>query len=216
MKKIVQKTKNIKCVDGKVKKSDLPGASSSKCDVISADNAMSGGQFDRIVDIVKSGGIVIFPTDTVYGIGASIKFKGSIEKIYRLKKRPAKKEIGLLISSWRESSHLVGRVSQRVRMLMKEYWPGPVTFVLASRAGTMALRVPNHKFALKLLSAVGPMAVTSANMSGKKPAGTFSAIDPELLKGADIVVKENKPLSGIPSSILDLTGGEIEIIRERE
>lgn len=188
----------------------------AKCDVIKVEDALSGEQFDRIVDIVKSGGIAIFPTDTVYGIGASIKFKDSIEKIYRLKKRPRKKEIGLLISSWRESSHLVGRVSQRVRMLMKEYWPGPVTLVLSSRAGTKALRVPNHKFALKLLSAVGPMAVTSVNISGKKPAGDFGDIDINLLKGADIAVKEEKPLSGLPSSILDLTGGEIEVLRDRE
>ncbi len=209
MKKTVKKIKSSK-------QAVLSGKESVLCDVIRASEAVSGEQFDRIVDIVKSGGIVIFPTDTVYGIGASIKFKDSIKKIYHLKKRSNKKEIGLLISSWRESSHLVGRVSQRVRMLMKEYWPGPVTLVLASRAGTMALRVPNHKFALKLLSAVGPMAVTSANISGKKAAGAFSAIDKTLLKGADIAVKENKPLNGIPSSILDLTGGEIEVIRERE
>jgi len=208
MKKISKKAKSIK----------RPAAAKKApagCDVVKAQDALSGEQFNRIVSIVKSGGIVIFPTDTVYGIGASIKFKHSIEKICRLKKRPKKKEIGLLISSWRESSHLVGRVSQRVRMLMKEYWPGPVTLVLAARAGTMALRVPNHKFALKLLSAVGPMAVTSANISGKKAPGGFSAVDKTLLKGVDIAVKENKPLNGIPSSILDLTGGEVEVIRER-
>jgi len=207
----------MKKTDKKIKKVKVKAVApkTAACDVIRAADAVSGEQFDRIVDIVKSGGVVIFPTDTVYGIGASVKFKDSIAKIYRLKQRQKKKEIGLLISSWRESSHLVGRVSQRVRMLMKEYWPGPVTLVLASRAGTMALRVPNHKFALKLLSAVGPMAVTSANISGKKAAGSFSAIDKDLLKGADIAVKESKPLNGIPSSILDLTGGEIEVIRER-
>jgi len=187
-----------------------------KCDIVRVEDALSGEQFDRIVDIVKSGGIIIFPTDTVYGIGASIKFKDSIEKIFLLKKRPRNKKIGLLISSWRESSHLVGRVSQRVRMLMKEYWPGPVTLVLSSRAGTKALRVPNHKFALKLLSAVGPMAVTSASISGKKATGKFSSVDSGLLKGVDIAVKEDKALSGIPSSILDLTGGEIEVLRDRE
>ncbi|MCD6312178.1 MAG: threonylcarbamoyl-AMP synthase [Elusimicrobia bacterium] len=207
----------MKKTDKKIKKVKVKAVApkTAACDVIRAADAVSGEQFDRIVDIVKSGGVVIFPSDTVYGIGASVKFKDSIAKIYRLKQRQKKKEIGLLISSWRESSHLVGRVSQRVRMLMKEYWPGPVTLVLASRAGTMALRVPNHKFALKLLSAVGPMAVTSANISGKKAAGSFSAIDKDLLKGADIAVKESKPLNGIPSSILDLTGGEIEVIRER-
>ncbi|MEA2081414.1 MAG: L-threonylcarbamoyladenylate synthase [Elusimicrobiota bacterium] len=209
MKKISKKTSSIKRPDA-VKKEPV------KSDILKVSEALAGPQFDRIVDIVRTGGIVIFPTDTVYGIGASVKFKDSIEKIYRLKKRSKKKEIGLLISSWRESSHLVGRVTQRARMLMKEYWPGPVTLVLASRAGTKALRVPNHKFALKLLSAVGPMAVTSANLSGKKAPGSFSAVDKNLLKGVDIAVRESKPLNGIPSAILDLTGGETEVIRERE
>jgi len=171
-------------------------------------------QFERIVEIVKAGGIIIFPTDTVYGIGTSIKFPETISKIYRIKKRSGKKPIGVLISSWRESSHLVGRISQRVRMLMKERWPGAVTLILPARAKTLALRVPNHNFALKLLTATGPMAVTSANISGKTAPSVFSKIEKTLLQQADVAVMDERRLSGVSSTILDVTKGEIEVVRE--
>ncbi len=182
--------------------------------VLSMKEALKKQQFDRIVEIVKSGGIVIFPTDTVYGIGASIKFPKSIEKIYKLKKRPRKKPIPILISSWRDSSHIVGRVTQRVRTLMKEYWPGPVTLILSARARTVGLRVPNHKFALKLLAQTGPMAVTSANISGKTAPARFQAIDKSLLQNVDIAIADEKALKGVSSTVLDVTTGEINVVRE--
>ena len=182
--------------------------------ILTVKEAGAKKQFERIVETVKNGGIIIFPTDTVYGIGASVKFPESIDKIYEIKKRPKAKRIGVLISSWRESSHLVGRVNQRVRTLMKEYWPGPVTMILSARAKSLALRVPNHKFALKLLAAAGPMAVTSANISGRPAPAVFGKIPKDIIKSADIAVKDEKPLKGISSTIMDVTKGEIEIIRE--
>ncbi|PIU18860.1 MAG: threonylcarbamoyl-AMP synthase [Elusimicrobia bacterium CG08_land_8_20_14_0_20_44_26] len=182
--------------------------------VLTVKEASASKEFQRVVETVKNGGIIIFPTDTVYGIGASVKFSESIDKIYRIKKRPKKKPIVILMSSWRESSHLVGRVSQRVRTMMKEYWPGATTLILSGRARPIALRVPNHKFALQLLSAVGPMAVTSANISGEPAPAVFSGIEKDLLKQADIVIKDEKPLKGVSSTIIDVTSGEIEIIRE--
>lgn len=182
--------------------------------ILTVKEAMKKAQFLRIVETVKSGGVIVFPTDTVYGIGASVKHKESIAQIYKVKKRPKSKPIGILMSSWRESSHLVGRVSQRVRMLMKEYWPGSVMFILSARAKKIALRVPNHKFALKLLASTGPMAVTSANISSHPAPAAFSKIDKAIIKKADIVIKDDRSLSGIPSTIYDVTTGEIEVIRE--
>ncbi|MFH1958525.1 MAG: L-threonylcarbamoyladenylate synthase [bacterium] len=182
--------------------------------ILTVEDASKKQQFERIVEIVKAGGIIIFPTDTVYGIGTSIKFPETISKIYRIKKRPGRKQIGVLISSWRESSHLVGRISQRVRMLMKERWPGTVTLILPARAKTLALRVPNHNFALKLLTATGPMAVTSANISGQPAPAVFSKIDKTLLQQADVAVMDVRRLSGVSSTILDVTKGEIEVVRE--
>ncbi|MCD6413119.1 MAG: threonylcarbamoyl-AMP synthase [Elusimicrobia bacterium] len=182
--------------------------------VLTVKEALKKQNFDRIVEIVKSGGIIVFPTDTVYGIGASVKFPKSVDKIYSIKKRPRKKPIPILISSWRDSSHIVGRVTQRVRTLMKEYWPGPVTLILSARARTVALRVPNHKFALKLLAQTGPMAVTSANISGKPAPSGFQAIDAGILQKVDMAVKDEKTLKGVPSTILDVTTGEINVVRE--
>lgn len=182
--------------------------------ILTVKDASRKQQFERIVEIVKSGGIIIFPTDTVYGIGASVKFPETISKIYRIKKRPGRKPIGVLISSWRESSHLVGRISQRVRTLMKECWPGTVTLILPARARTLALRVPNHKFALKLLTSAGPMAVTSANISGGSAPSSFSKIDKALLREVDVAIMDEKRLSGVSSTILDVTKGEVETVRE--
>ncbi|MCD6423823.1 MAG: threonylcarbamoyl-AMP synthase [Elusimicrobia bacterium] len=182
--------------------------------VFTVRDALKKQNFKRIIETVKSGGIIVFPTDTLYGIGASIKHKKSIERIYRIKKRPRKKPIAILLSSWRQASHIVGRVHQRIRMLMKEYWPGAVTLIVASGTKKVGLRVPNHKFALKLISETGPLATTSANTSGKSPPYKKNQIEKRIIEEADIVIVDEKPLKGFPSTVLDVSSGEVEIIRE--
>ena len=99
-------------------------------------------------------------------------------------------------------------------MLMKEYWPGAVTLIVASGTKKVGLRVPNHKFALKLISETGPLATTSANTSGKSPPYKKNQIEKRIIEEADIVIVDEKPLKGFPSTVLDVSSGEVEIIRE--
>ena len=126
---------------------------------------------------LRAGGLVAFPTDTVYGLGALVWNEASIARIYAAKERPPEKAIPILLSSLSEAHRLVGALPAPMETLARRFWPGPLTLVvpcgdrvpdfITSGSGTVALRVPNHPVTLQLLSLLGqPLAVTSANRSG--------------------------------------------------
>ena len=138
---------------------------------------------DVLLNVVKSlqdGGVVIFPTETVYGIGASAFSSQGIRKIYQLKGRKWNKPLALLVPSLEAAAPLVETIPPEAFRLAKAFWPGPMTLVLAASPlgklvtgglATIGVRVPDHPVALAILKAVGvPLATTSVNRSGEKPA----------------------------------------------
>lgn len=144
-----------------------------------------GGQipeniFSQIVDSLRAGGVAIFPTETVYGIGTSAFSQSGIRRIYKLKGRRWNKPLALLVSSLEDAAPLVEEIPPEAHRLAKAFWPGPMTLVLrASPLGkmvtgglaTIGVRVPDHPVALGLLKALKlPMATTSVNRSGEDPA----------------------------------------------
>ena len=179
------------------------------------------GSVDAAVEALERGGVVIIPTDTVYGLAASANSPDAIERIFEIKGRPSDKALQLLVAGeeWLER---LGRPSAEARTLARRYWPGPLTIVIeAGRdvpaavggSGTVGLRVPAHPVALEILDRVGVVAATSANRSGYSTPHDVPSI--RLLFGEEIdVYVDAGRIEGRASTVVDLTRSGPSIARE--
>ncbi len=177
----------------------------------------------QVVDVIKGGGIIAYPTDTYYGIGCDIMNKKAIEKIYLLKQRDKIKPFSFLCSDLKNISHYA-KVSNYAYKTMKRLLPGPYTFVLEgsklvpkimlTKRKTAGIRVPDNSICLELVKMLGnPIISTSASM----PDGTLF-FDPSLIHDyfqsrIDIVI-DGGPVPGYPSSVISLINDMPEVIRE--
>lgn len=172
---------------------------------------------------VRSSRLVVLPTDTVYGIGADAFDAGAVQALLRAKNRGPDMPVGVLVGSWSTVDGLVLGAPQ-ARALIEAFWPGDLSIVLphapslqwnlGQSRGTVMLRMPLHPVALELLRDVGPMAVSSANVSGRPPAATAAEAQDQL--GDSVAVYLDGGSSGEPvaSSIVDLTGDTPVVLRE--
>ena len=166
----------------------------------------------RAAKMLRSGGVIAFPTDTVYGLGASADDELAGRRIYQIKGRPAGMPLILMVAAESQLEGLV-HVDSRAEAMMRRWWPGPLTLVLhAIGGGTLGVRIPKHKVALELLRHAGPLMTTSANLHGEEPA--MSAADAEKLTGVMAVLDGGVAPGGTASSVLDLTGPEPHVLRE--
>jgi L-threonylcarbamoyladenylate synthase len=166
----------------------------------------------RAAQLIRSGGVIAFPTDTVYGLGAAADDEIATKRVYRIKGRPAGLPLILMVAS---ESQLEGwvHVDARAEALIRRWWPGPLTLILHAKGGsTMGVRIPKHKVALDLLRAAGPLMTTSANLHGKDPAMT--AQEAGALPGVIAVLDGGTAPGGTASTVLDLTGPEPHVLRE--
>ncbi|TMD71006.1 MAG: threonylcarbamoyl-AMP synthase [Chloroflexi bacterium] len=166
----------------------------------------------RAAQLVRSGAVVAFPTDTVYGLGASADDEVARKRIYQIKGRPVGMPLILMVAA---ESQLEGyvHVDSRAESMMRRWWPGPLTLILhAKGGGTMGVRIPKHKVALGLLRHAGPLMTTSANMHGRDPA--MSAEEAGTLSGVMAVIDGGTAPGGTASTVLDLTGPEPHVLRE--
>jgi len=163
------------------------------------------------IRILKAGGVIAFPTETVYGIGALLSRPKAIARIYKIKKRPRSKPLQVLVSSLRQAREL-GVFNAQALRLAKKSWPGPLTLVvyktkkvprIVSPGKTVGLRVPAHRTILDLIRKVGPIAATSANLSGENPFPTAQAVTVGL-KGINCVLAGRVRL-GKASKVIDVT-----------
>lgn len=177
----------------------------------------------KVVEILKKGGIIAYPTDTYYGIGCDIMNKKAIEKIYQLKQRNRIKPFSFICSGLKNISHYA-KVSNYAYKTMKRLLPGPYTFVLEgsklvpkimlTKRKTAGIRVPNHPICLELVETLGnPIITTSATM----PDGT-NFFDPSLIHDffhprIDVVI-DGGPVPGHPSSVISLINDMPEVIRK--
>ena len=184
---------------------------------------LSIDQLDIAADILHRGGLVVFPTDTVYGVAALARNAEAVAAIYRAKRRPATLPIPVMVA---EPGRVQGaaRLLPGFRALTDAFWPGPLTIILPKRetlpaivtAGgdTVALRIPDHPVALELLRLVdAPLAVTSANLSGQPPARTAQEARTQLDGRVDAIVDGGVAPGGEPSTLLDLTRSPCVILR---
>lgn len=176
-------------------------------------------------NIIRNGGIVIFPTETVYGIGTNGFNEESIRKIYEIKKRNFSKPISLLVSNMEMVKMVAEDISDLEYALMEKFWPGPFTIILKKKkivpdiltanSDTVGVRMPNGIVAKKLIEYAGvPVATPSANISGK-PSGTSINDIIEDFKGkVDYIIDTGLSELGIPSTIVKVVGNVPNILRE--
>ena len=177
----------------------------------------------RAVDLIRSGGLIAFPTDTVYGIGVSAFHTDAIDRIYRVKGRSTLKAIPILLGDAEIAEQITPSFSPIVKKLTENYWPGPLTLIVPlhsslpenlSSTPTIGLRVPDHEFTLTLLRKTGPLAATSANISGESSALSAEEVQFQLGGKVDLILDGGRSPGGLASTVLDCTGKEPVILRE--
>jgi L-threonylcarbamoyladenylate synthase len=179
---------------------------------------------EETIHAVQHGGVVAFPTDTVFGIGASLRFPEALDRIYAIKGRDTAKSLPVLLSSIDRISLVAEMPAPPVRALLREFWPGGLTVVLAARPGlppqvvapdgTVGVRVPDHSVALTLCErAGGALATTSANRSGDAPACSAGDIASQIDEGIDIVLDGGFAPCGEASTVIRVDDATITVIR---
>ncbi|GAA4533041.1 L-threonylcarbamoyladenylate synthase [Amycolatopsis samaneae] len=173
---------------------------------------------------VRSSRLVVMPTDTVYGIGADAFDSGAVQALLRAKNRGPDMPVGVLVGSWSTVDGLVLGVPPQARALIEAFWPGDLSIVLphapslrwdlGQSRGTVMLRMPLHPVALELLRDVGPMAVSSANVSGRPPASTAQDAQEQLGESVAVYLDGGSSGDPVPSTMVDLTGSDPVILRE--
>jgi len=172
--------------------------------------------------VLARGGLVAFPTDTVYGIGAAALNPIAVAHIYRAKGRREDQPIPVLVADRVGIERLAVGVPPGVYRLADVFWPGPLTLVVPKRAGlppevssgpTVGLRAPNHPIALEILHAAGPLATSSANRSTRPPTTLPEEVRAELGGHLDLLVDGGPAPGGIPSTVLDCTVDPPRILR---
>lgn len=176
------------------------------------------------VDAVQAGRLVVLPTDTVYGLGCDAFNNGAVASLLRAKHRGPDMPVPVLVGSWTTVDGLVREHTAAGRALVEAFWPGGLSLVvnqapslpwnLGDTRGTVMLRMPLHPIAIELLRRTGPMAVSSANISGQEPALTAVRAKQQLGAEAAVYLDGGRATIGKPSTIVDLSGPEARILRE--
>ncbi len=177
------------------------------------------------ISVLKEGGIVAFPTDTVYGLGAGIGNTQAVERVYQVKKRPHGMALPLLLSDVSQIGEVAWPVPQAAWLLAERFLPGALTLVLPKAPSlpdivtgvgkTVAVRIPAHPIPVALIRGLGtPIIGTSANLSGQPPALTASEVYTQLGDKVDLIIDGGRCPGGRESTIIDLSGDTPVILRE--
>jgi L-threonylcarbamoyladenylate synthase len=174
--------------------------------------------------ILRKGGVIAFPTDTVYGLGADAFNSMAVERIYEIKYRSKSHRFPLLIADAKQLIALAEPIPELAWFLAAQFWPGGVTLVLSKRdsvpaylasGSTIAVRVPNHRACLTLLEHLArPLIGTSANISGHLPALTANEVRQQLGGKIDLIIDGGKCPGGKESTILDITREPPVVLRQ--
>lgn len=181
-------------------------------------------QIERAVDALRSGGVIAIPTDTVYGLAASLDRPDALERIYAIKGRSGDKALPILISDVEQVGRLAVHPSPAAIALATAFWPGALTIVVAASGvvpkevtrgvPTVGLRMPANEIALAIIRAAGgALAVTSANRSGGPEARTANEVVERLRGRVAYVVDGGRTSAGPASTVVDTTGQRIRILR---
>ena len=182
-------------------------------------------QIGLAVETLKSGGIIAFPTDTVYGLGADPSNERAVQKIYRVKKRPRTLPLPLLLAEKSEITKVARVVPEIAWWLAEGFMPGGLTLVLpkgarvpdavAAGGDTVAVRIPDHRIAAAIIRRLGsPLVGTSANLSGKPSPVTAQGVYEQLGDEVDLIIDGGRSPGGVESTVIDVSGSVPVLIRE--
>lgn len=177
----------------------------------------------NLASILKAGGVVLLPTDTIYGLHALANDANAINKIVEMKGRGEDKPFVVIGASIEQLEEIGARFDDRTRKILNDIWPGPLTAIVplkkpiaASRgASTIAVRVPKLQLLQQLLQRTGPLASTSVNKSGEPPLADPKTLSPELQRSIDAIIDQGR-IDAEPSTIVDFTGAEPRLLRGSE
>jgi len=188
-----------------------------------ADETQRAAGLAAAVAAVLKGALVVLPTDTVYGIGADAFRPSAVASLLEAKGRSRDMPPPVLVGTVRAATALVEDLGPYGQELIDEFWPGGLTLVCrASRSlkwdlgetkGTVAVRMPQHPVAIELLTQTGPMAVSSANLTGKAPATTAADAREQFGDAVEVYLDGGQCETDIPSTIVDLTGDMPRLLR---
>jgi L-threonylcarbamoyladenylate synthase len=176
---------------------------------------VSQREIEKGVNILQKGGVIAFPTDTVYGLGADVFNTRAVERVYEIKNRPKNQQFPLLIADAEQLTTLAEPIPEITWLLAGRFWPGGLTLVLKKKDSlpayiasgpTVAVRVPNHPVCLALIEGLGnPITGTSANTSGQPAALTAAEVGQQLVGKIDLIINGGKCPGGKESTIVDIT-----------
>lgn len=177
--------------------------------------------------VIKNGGLIVFPTKGLYGLGADIHNTDAVKKIFDVKKRELDKPILILIKDISQVSVYCKNVPKKIFSLMEKFWPGDITFVLEAsdktpgilnaNSGKIGVRVPAHPFPQKLLQELDcPITGTSANISEMEPAENIDELQDKIIEDTDLVIDAGRlgNKEKTPSTIVYACNNEIKVLRE--
>ncbi|HEX8992257.1 MAG TPA: L-threonylcarbamoyladenylate synthase [Anaerolineales bacterium] len=185
-------------------------------------DARQPGALETAEEILKAGSLIAFPTDTVYGLGALAFDEEAVRSIYAAKGRSEEKAIPILLGDAADLDRVAHSLPPTARRLARRFWPGPLTLVVRKRAdlpsavsstNTVGVRVPDHAVARALLRRSGPLAVTSANVSGQASPRTAGEVLQQLGGRIPLILDGGPTPGGIPSTVLDCTQPEPVVLR---
>src|SRR5512138_1457175 len=175
------------------------------------------------IEVLNNGGLVAFPTDTVYGVAAGIHNVQGIDRLYEAKARSANKAIAVLVSDIAQLASLTTGFTPSAQRLAERFWPGALTLVVPKHPGlprnlsplpTVGVRMPDHAFARALMRAAGPLATSSANISGETNTLTARQVLEQLDGRIELVLDGGVTPGGVPSTVVDCTQDPPKILRQ--
>lgn len=179
---------------------------------------------EQAARVLREGGLVVFPTDTVYGVGAAVDRPDAVARLYVVKGRPLDRPIPVLIANMEQLERLASEITEEVRLLARRFWPGALTIVVPAQSwlsreivrdtGAVGLRMPDHPVALAIIRAAGgAVATTSANRSGEREACTVDDAIAALGDAVDLYVDGGQTPGGVPSTVVALEQGTLRVFR---
>ncbi|MEK6698241.1 MAG: L-threonylcarbamoyladenylate synthase [Nitrospirota bacterium] len=194
-------------------------------EIITIDPAHPEIAFSRCREVLGSGGVIAYPTETFYGLGADPKNAAAVRKLFDIKGRQADQPLLLLIQDLSQVAEWAAVITPAAKKFMKQYWPGPLTLVFAARpevlpeltagTGKIGLRVPGSELTRRLLRDLGiALTGTSANRSGMKSPQTAEEAAAEIGDGADLILDGGRTPGGMPSTVVDVSEEPPHVIRK--
>lgn len=180
---------------------------------------------ERAVGVLKNGGVVAIPTDTLYGLAADVFNPAAVDRIFAIKGRPEGLALPVLMNGWEQVQRVAENLPSQAKDLADRFWPGALTLVVPKAPGlpdrltaggpTVAVRMPDHPAPIELIDGLGgPITGTSANISGSADRLNLAELTAELEGRVDYIVTEGPEPKGTASTVIDITSGQPKLLRE--